>query len=779
MKKIFQLFLLLFSSAVLLAQAPEKINYQAVARDLSGNPLINQTLSVTFEIRQGSSSGTSVYTETHTGINTNAFGLFTAEIGGGTPSTGTFPGINWGNGLHYLYVEVNGNPMGSSQLLSVPYALHAKTASSGSTSFWSQSGNTIYNNNIFGAGNVSIGTPLSYGKLTVASPAADSLIASFIGSNPSVSAITISNTNPTGAAGVTFLSGTNITSYVAYSPSIKTLSLVNDVTDGHIYINSDSTIVNQTKIIANQTDIIANQAQNAIYNNTDTIFNYSPAGAVIHVNQGLFITDSLYVLGNNFLNPNWILANNGLGQARWTDPNTLGLGGSLWQSNTPNIYFNTGNVGIGTTSPSAKLHLEGSLRLNNLGGLAPANGLVLTSMDAQGNAEWAPPSGAANVWNLTGNAGTNAATNFIGTNDNVALNFRVFNQKAGKIDNGLYVAFYGYQAGNANTTGGNNNAFGTQAMFSNTTGGSNNAFGWAALYSNTGGQANTALGEGALYSTVSSNYNTSVGYEALYFSTGTNNTAIGANSAVTNTTGSNNTFIGADADATAGNGNLTNATAIGYNAKVGQNNSLILGNNANVGIGTSTPESKLHIKLPNSALTNALQLGHGNQPNLEWLFKVDALSRFSIANENNGTELTALSIEAITANVGIGKLGPTVKLDVNGDVAFNQYTFTSPGTTYNDFNTNNMSYVRMDITNNTILNGILAPAGTDGKILIMHFHITNGTLMINSESAVALAQNRLKNLTQGNLTLSTVGLDMILTYVYSAADQRWMLVSKN
>ncbi len=358
MKQIFLFIILFISGLMLLAQAPEKINYQAVARDLAGNPLVSQTLVVKFEIRQGSSSGSVIYAETHTGITTNQFGLFTTEIGGVlNPDLGIFSSIQWGGFPHHLVVYVNGNLMGNSQLLSVPYALHAKTATSGSTSYWSQSGNTIYNNNFFGAGNVSIGTPLSFGKLTVASPAADSLIASFIGSNPTVSAITISNTSPTGAAGVTFLSGTNITSYVAYSPSTKTLSLVNDVADGHIYINSDSTIVNQTKVIANQADIIANQAQNAIYNNTDTIYNYAPSGAVVHVNQGLFLTDSLYVLGNNFLNPNWILANNGLGQAKWTNPSSLGLGGSLWQSNTPNIYFNTGNVGIGTTNPTAKLDI--------------------------------------------------------------------------------------------------------------------------------------------------------------------------------------------------------------------------------------------------------------------------------------------------------------------------------------------------------------------------------------------------------------------------------------
>ncbi len=130
-KNILLSIALSISCLIANAQAPEKINYQAVARDLSGTPLVNQSLVVIFQIRQGSPTGTSVYTETHASISTNQFGLFTAEIGGGVPSTGTFAGINWGGSLHYLSVIVDGIPMGTSQLLSVPYALYAKQSANG------------------------------------------------------------------------------------------------------------------------------------------------------------------------------------------------------------------------------------------------------------------------------------------------------------------------------------------------------------------------------------------------------------------------------------------------------------------------------------------------------------------------------------------------------------------------------------------------------------------------------------------------------------------------
>ncbi|MBI2281530.1 MAG: hypothetical protein HYU68_12710, partial [Bacteroidetes bacterium] len=130
MKKIIFSLAFLLISTISFAQAPEKINYQAVARNLSGVPLVNQTINVKYEIRQGSSTGALVYAENHT-LTTNQFGLFTAEVGGGTVINGTFSGIAWGTNPFYLYVEVDGDPMGVTQLLSVPYALYAKESGNG------------------------------------------------------------------------------------------------------------------------------------------------------------------------------------------------------------------------------------------------------------------------------------------------------------------------------------------------------------------------------------------------------------------------------------------------------------------------------------------------------------------------------------------------------------------------------------------------------------------------------------------------------------------------
>lgn len=115
------------------SQVPEAFNYQAVARDGSGNLLANQTIGLKLSIHQGSSSGTVVYSETHS-PTTNQFGLFTVAIGQGTVSSGTFAGIVWSSGNYWLQVQLDpagGTTyanMGTDQLLSVPFAMYADNA---------------------------------------------------------------------------------------------------------------------------------------------------------------------------------------------------------------------------------------------------------------------------------------------------------------------------------------------------------------------------------------------------------------------------------------------------------------------------------------------------------------------------------------------------------------------------------------------------------------------------------------------------------------------------
>lgn len=139
MNKVFTFFAaVLLTASVILpqqasAQSPEKMSYQAVIRNSSDALVTNQSVGMQISILQGSAGGTAVYVETQT-PTTNANGLVSIEIGAGTVVSGDFSTIDWANDSYFIKTETDptGNTSysitGTSQLLSVPYALHAKTA---------------------------------------------------------------------------------------------------------------------------------------------------------------------------------------------------------------------------------------------------------------------------------------------------------------------------------------------------------------------------------------------------------------------------------------------------------------------------------------------------------------------------------------------------------------------------------------------------------------------------------------------------------------------------
>lgn len=135
MKNLTLTFATLLIGVVSYAQAPELLNYQGIARDASGDALSGQLVSIRFTIHETTSTGTTVYQETHS-TTTGSTGMVNLTIGSGSVVSGTFSSIDWASHPHYLEVELDPNggssytSVGTQQLLSVPYALHA-----GSTDF--------------------------------------------------------------------------------------------------------------------------------------------------------------------------------------------------------------------------------------------------------------------------------------------------------------------------------------------------------------------------------------------------------------------------------------------------------------------------------------------------------------------------------------------------------------------------------------------------------------------------------------------------------------------
>ncbi len=198
-----------------------------------------------------------------------------------------------------------------------------------------------------------------------------------------------------------------------------------------------------------------------------------------------------------------------------------------------------------------------------------------------------------------------------GRNNTVAVEGSFFGRSAGfhNID-GSFNSFFGFDAGQGNTNGFGNAFFGHGSGFTNTSGfnntfvgagagklnvgGSQNAFfGDEAGYNNTASD-NSFFGAGAGYANLIGSDNSFFGRETGLNNTGSGNSFFGRSAGITNTIGIENTIIGANANV--GLPNLINATAIGFGALVSTSNALVLGNsNTSVGIGTSTPSSKLTV----------------------------------------------------------------------------------------------------------------------------------------------------------------------------------------
>ena len=136
MKRICIILFLLGTYLLVSAQTPEKISYQAIMRNANNELLQNKLVGMQISILKSSITGVPIYSETHQPI-TNENGLVTLEIGKGTVMNGSFNTIDWANGPYFLrtQTDINGGSnytiTGTSELLSVPYALYAKRAANG------------------------------------------------------------------------------------------------------------------------------------------------------------------------------------------------------------------------------------------------------------------------------------------------------------------------------------------------------------------------------------------------------------------------------------------------------------------------------------------------------------------------------------------------------------------------------------------------------------------------------------------------------------------------
>jgi len=303
---------------------------------------------------------------------------------------------------------------------------------------------------------------------------------------------------------------------------------------------------------------------------TDPVFGASPAAGIT---------------GTNITNWNNNMLPAGLSEQ------TLYHNGTSWVP-ASNLKNDGAVVRINDLEVLMDLDVQMALNLNALPGTSPmyvlsnyrVNNLNADLLDDKHAADFSAVSHShSDLWTLTGNAGTTAGTNFVGTTDNVPLEFRVNNTQAGKISVGS--TFFGYRAGINQNGPTYNTAIGSQALSLNTVGTNNTVIGDQTMYHNNGGYSNTAVGQMALFSDTLGYMNTALGLQAGYSCMGNRNVFLGYQAGY-NETGSDKLYIS--------NSNTSTPLIYGDFSKktVTINDTLHV---KMVGIGTTTPGHKLDV----------------------------------------------------------------------------------------------------------------------------------------------------------------------------------------
>lgn len=266
--------------------------------------------------------------------------------------------------------------------------------------------------------------------------------------------------------------------------------------------------------------------------------------------------------------------------------------GAANTSGVSNSFFGL-NAGVGNIGGSGNTFLGVSTGTSNTSGnsntfVGQDAGILNTTGSL--NIFIGPSAGRSNM--------TSSGNIFIGnnagfTNDTGDTNVFVGDTSGFANTTGSANVFAGTNSGRANTTGIQNVFLGRASGFMNTTGDSNVAVGRSAGFTNSTSDGNTFVGTSA-GAGMTGEGNVSIGFNSGFSATsGNNNVFIGSGTGANSSTGSNNTFVGAGVDT--GGVSFTNATGLGSGTVVSRSNSVILGNNANVGVGTSAPAAKLQV----------------------------------------------------------------------------------------------------------------------------------------------------------------------------------------
>lgn len=440
-----------------------------------------------------------------------------------------------------------------------------------------------------------------------------------------------------------------------------------------------------------------------------------------------------------------------------------GATGSFWSLQGNFVNPAPANFGLGTTDGFNSLRF---ITNNTTRAYIPLNGFVLSndttvnkiftwnpSTKDWGYANWNNGGSSTTDWSITGNAGTVAGTNFLGTTDNIDLVFKRNSTIAGRI--GLTNTSFGVSSLISITSGTNNTAFGFQAGFTNIIGISNTAIGYQALHNSTA-SINTAVGFQAMAFTTTGDANAAFGVNALITNTtGFKNTAIGAGAMEDNTTGFENTFVGEDAG--------LNITTAALNNGVGWlSGSGNLTGNQNNYFGASSGRSQ-------TAGSNNIFIGHeagfsGSQ--LANVTNSIALGASTFTTKSNqmvlgNTSLTETIINGIPYTLSTTRKKILLKDTVTGVVenidpalitGVNIYNSNGSltGTRVVDLGTNSVTFI-----STAYPSGLYSIDNTNGAFQIGDFNAdVNGTYIVGNDAAGLISYSA----TNGHTFSGNVGI---------------------
>ncbi|HVA97950.1 MAG TPA: hypothetical protein VNG53_03565, partial [Bacteroidia bacterium] len=523
------------------AQVPQGINYQAVARNSSGAELTNTAIQVKFTIHTGTASGPIEWEETQS-ATTNQFGLFSLVIGSGVTtgvgSASSFSAINWGSGNHFLEVSINIGAgyisMGTTQFMSVPYALYAANSPAGPTGATGATGvtgptgatGTAGTNGATGATgtNGATGTTGATGFLQPGT--ANGVIPYWNGTNWITSATNIYDMG--GNIGI----GNNAPSAaldISYSNNTPRLNVINSGTGyGAVF----TTNANGSSPIKAYTTGLSQAGYFTIANSSST------SDAVYAETNGSGNGIKGYTNGTG--NGVFGYSHSGASGVYGFNDST-GSAGTFRINNVSStqsaLFANTTGTGYSAEFTGGAGLYADKIITNNF---KMTNGAVLNyvmTSDASGNASWQNITsiGPSPIWTQTGvNIYPTTLTNFVGIGTTTPNNlFQVsglidFENNGSNVSLGLntstatgssgnfYNTFVGYDAGqNTTGTGGSSETFvGYFAGNANSTGGNNTFIGTNTSKLNTTGQNNVSLGTGSGSNNITGSNNTFIGYNS-------------------------------------------------------------------------------------------------------------------------------------------------------------------------------------------------------------------------------------------------------------------------